>query len=245
MTKEQSNQAQNPAPTIEEQVSSLVGKLEKNDDGKWEMPEDVIKEHDVSDAMLYAIKTEKRRRVDQAAYTQTRQQLAKEKAVSEELSNKFLSIASPLSEDQKEELADLKVSDPDQWRVKLNEYETAAKEARRQTLEETRQAGAQKGELEMRQEAIAEFAQSTGIELTDEIITREVPPKYVAQLEAGEITFDDFLQTAKVYVAGEKVIAGANDKPKNEPDIGDMPGGNRPQDPSSAQEDVAYESQIF
>lgn len=213
---------------IETAVSSLVDAMEQDENGKWQFPEESIK--GVDKATLYAAKAERRRRDTQASYTKARQENKKLSTVNEELQNHVLETATVhLSDEQKEELDELKLRDPDEWRNKINEYEEQSRKVLKDKLSDFEKKGQRMSELEIRKAKVEAFTESTGIKLNDKVIEEELPAAYSKQLEEGKITFDQFLERAQKFLSGQRKIKGADDEPpKPKPNLSQAPGGSKP-----------------
>ena len=172
-------------------VNELVGKMEQSDDGKWVLPEEAAK--DLDEQTLFAVTSERRYRDTQGAFTKSRQEAKRQEAIAAGLQEKLLTSEVILTKEQKFELRDLKKTDPDAWRAKLNEYEEANKTKLDTELEEIRTVSGNKGELEVRKEQMAAWSEETGIELTDDVVANDLPPRFMKELEAGKVTFEEFL----------------------------------------------------
>lgn len=199
---------------FKDKVNELVGKMEQGTDGKWVLPEDVAE--DLDEPTMFAVTAERRYRDTQGAYTRSQQQLRQQEAIASSLEEKILGSEIALTKEQKFELNELKKTDPEAWRAKLNEYEEAGKEQLGTELKEIRKSSSAKGELEVRKEQMAAWSESTGITLTDEVVQNELPPRFTKQLETGEITFEQFLDKAGEFLTKEKVIAGSNESAEDD-----------------------------
>jgi len=212
---------------LKDKVNELVSQMVKGDDGKWNLPEDVVEGLDES--TLLAVTSERRYRDTQSAYTKSRQEFKRQEAVAVGLKERLLNSEVVLTKEQKFELNELKKIDPDAWRVKLNEFETAAKTTLKTELEEIAEKSANKGELEIRKEQMAAWSKNTGIELTNKIVETELPPRFMKELEEGKITFEQFLDKAGKFLKAEKVIEGADeDVDDNTKDLGKIAGTSEP-----------------
>lgn len=226
-------------------VSELVGKMVQSDDGKWALPDDVAK--DVDEPTMYAVTSERRYRDTQGAYTKAQQNFKKEQAVSTGLQERLLTSEINLTKEQKYELNELRKTDPEAWRNKLNDYETANKASLTTELEEIRTKSSTKGELEIRKEQMAAFSEETGITLTDEVVENDLPPRFTKELETGKITFEEFLAKAGKFIKAEKVIQGSDDNTDDDTkDFNKVAGGQEPS--KQAQEgdfEESYNETIF
>ena len=176
-------------------------------------------------------KAEKRYRDTQAAYTKGQQALKAARAEADALKELITAQMSVnLTTEQRDELDDLKYSDPDAWRVKVNEYEQIARQETESRLAEvTTKAGETAGaefELSRRQQVLEEFNESSEVKITDEIIANEVPPRITNKLANGEISFEDFLTEVHEYVTTGKVFK--DEKTLGQPNLGKVSGGKSP-----------------
>ena len=230
---------------FKEKVNELVGKMVQDDDGKWALPEEAAK--DVDEPTLYAVTSERRYRDTQGAYTKAQQGLKKEQAVSAGLQERLLTSEVILTKEQKFELNDLRKTDPEAWRTKLNEYETANKANLSTELEEIRTKSSTKGELEIRQDQMAAFSKDTGIELTDEVVANDLPPRFLKELEDGKVTFEEFLTKAGNFLKAEKVVQGSDDDIDDDTkDLSKVAGGQEPSEQAQRGDFVqTYEETIF
>jgi len=195
--------------TFKETVNELVGKLEQNAEGKWELPAAIAE--GLSEETMFAVTAERRYRDTQGAYTKAQQEAKRNKAIAEGLEDHILNSEVSLSREQKLELNKLRTENPDEWRKKLNEYETQAKTSVKAKLTNIAKESANKSELEIRQEQMTAWVEATGIQLTKEIIENELPPKFTKDLEAGKITFQQYLEQAATFLQSKKIIQGSED----------------------------------
>lgn len=215
------------AKTFADTVNEVVGQMTQGEDGKWILPESVDKNNE---ALVFAVNAEKRRRDTQAAYTRTAQEKARLEAENKHLAEGWQKdFSSSLTTEQQAELEELKVTDPEAWRLKLNELE----ETRRNKFNETRKTIQQKAvgesEVEYRQRALQEFSEAhPDLKLTDDVIQNDIPPRITKQLEAGEITFGDFLAKVAEYMTKGRVVKPTEEKPNGGIDLGTAPGGSLP-----------------
>lgn len=230
---------------FKENVNKLVGQMVQSEDGKWQLPEAVAK--DLDEPTLYAVTAERRVRDTQGAFTKAQQLAKKNEAIAEGLQNRLLNSEVALTKEQKFELNDLRKTDPDAWREKINEYEAAAKARVQAELEEIRTESSTKGELEIRKEQMAIFSKETGIKLTDEIVQNDLPPRYLKELEAGKVTFEEFLTNAGEFLKAEKTILGAGESTEDDTkNLGRIAGGQEPSEQAQRGDFVeTYEDTIF
>jgi len=230
---------------FKEKVDGLVSQMVQSDDGKWALPEEAAK--DLDEPTLHAVTSERRYRDTQSAYTKAQQNFKKEQAVSAGLQERLLGSEISLTKEQKYELNDLRKTNPEAWRNKLNEYETANKANLSTELETIRSESSTKGELEIRKDQMAAFSKETGIELTDEVVENDLPPRFLKELEAGKTTFEQFLTKAGNFIKAEKVIQGSDESTDDDTkDLNRVAGGQEPS--TQAQEgdfNETYKDVIF
>jgi len=233
--KPEEPQAKPEKPQAEDKTSEVDEKdLETKINEIVEQLKDGKEPEDVDPALLLAAKAEKRRRDTQAAYTKAQQEkiaLQKEKEALENLIAQELEKSLDLSPEQKEELEELKLVDPEEWRRKLNELEAEQKTLKKQKIEELKKEASEKAqeeyELERRMQVFEEFQKThPDVEITDEVIENEVPPKYVKELEQGKVSFEEFLQKVYDFLTAGKVVE--QPKAPAKPDLSKTPGGATP-----------------
>jgi hypothetical protein len=233
-------------PTLEAKVSNLVDSMVQNSSGKWELPEDASK--DVAPEILLAVKTERRFRDTQSSYTKARQELKSTQAVNKGLTEHVIKNATlHLSEEERSELDDLRATDPEAWRDKLNEHEKKAKEIQQGKIKELESEGKKASEAELRAASFEAFTQRTGIELSDEVVENQLPAAYTKNLASGKWSFDEFLTQTEQFLAPKKSIKGAKNQPKTDTkDISNLPGGAKPSQQAQTVDDLAaYKKEIF
>lgn len=229
-------------PTFEQTVNETVAGMMKGDNGKWQFAEG----SELSDQVKFAAKTERRRRDQEGAYTKQMEEVAALKAMNEQLTAKVKTKPSAsISDEQAQELDNLKFEDPDAWRAKLNEYDTQASKQLQEELVKMEQESSKQAEVERRKIVLAQFnAQNPQLNLTDEVIIDNVPPRIIKQLETGEITFDDFLAKAKTYITTPKVLDSGTVLAA-EPNMGQLQGSANPDLDNQLGSDDSYENEVF
>lgn len=224
---------------VQDQINDLVSSMVEDENGKWEIPKDKLK--DVPEAIVYAAKAEKRFRDTQSSFTKSRQRVKELETVNDNLTEHVIKNATMhLTDQEREELDDLRTSNPEAWREKLNEHEQKAKELQNQKIEEFKNKGKKASEGEMRAAAYQAFTERTGIELSDDVIHNQLPASFMKNTEDGKWTFDKFLEEAEKFLKPPTKVKGADDKPENDKDLSKMPGGSEPSD--RAQEGDAIQS---
>ena len=172
---------------------------------------------------------EKRFKDTQGAFTKSQQELKAHKAKLEAL-EKLTQPKVELDDATKTELEQLKYSDPEAWRDKMNSLEQEAKVKRDNMLNEASQAAIQATELEQRKQVLLDFQSShPDITINDEVIAYDVPPRITKRLEAGEVSFEQYLNDVANYLKSPKVIGDGNST-LGQPNLGTAGGGDRPSD---------------
>lgn len=172
---------------------------------------------------------EKRFKDTQGAFTKSQQELKAAQAKLEVL-EKLTVPQVELDEETKTELDNLKYSDPDAWRNKINTLETEALNAHKQTLTEAEKVANQEMELANRANIFAEFqANNPEIVIDDDTIKYDVPPRITNKLESGEIGFEAYLEEIKTYLNKGKVV-GTGETVLAQPDLSKVGGDDTPTD---------------
>lgn len=172
---------------------------------------------------------EKRYKDTQAAYTKSQQELKAAKAQVDVL-EKLTTPQIQIDAETQRELDDLKYSDPDAWRTKMNNLELEARTKHQSTLSTAAQQAAMQAELERRTQVLDEYNRShPGYEITDEVIQLDVPTRITKKLESGEISFDNFLTEVKDFLYSPKKV-GTPNKTLGQPNLGNIGGGDTPSD---------------
>jgi len=181
-----------------------------------------------------SVNWEKRFKDTQAAYTQSRQELVAIKAELEVLKKPV-----QLSAEEKDALEDLKYTDPEAWRKRVNDMDKeqeVALSAKRQELTE----------LEQRQLAFEEFAHShPDVVINDDVLAYDVPKRITNKLEKGEITFEAFLGEVYEYLKKPKAVGDVN-KTSSQPDLSKL-GGNSAASASATAADIvqSYKNEVY
>lgn len=230
--------------TIVERVNEALTKY-TNDKGELVIPDDIKDE-----AFRHAIVAEKRFRDTQGSYTKERQ---KTKAL--EVENTVLktkatdAVTVQLTKEQEEELEELKFSNPEAWRKKMNTHESNARQKQQEELEkevkEKTTSTLAEEELESRKSQLDQFLKDhEGFKLDDDIIANDIPPRITKKLENGTITFEQFLKECYDYSKTGKVIK--QETTPNMANLSKVGGGDRP-DQNAQREDaiVSYNKEVY
>lgn len=214
-------------PSFQEQVDSAVAAIKFDDkQGKHILPDGL------EEPVRVAAMAEKRRRDSQAALTREQQKNAALEAEKAELLE-LTTTSAPLelTAEEQAELDDLKFSDPEAWRVKLNKLETEAKKKKRtvvdEKLKQVSTSVSSATEKERRKQLLEDYNTSNPeYALDDDVIANDIPPRLTRKLENGEFTFEEFLSAANSYLKKGKVVA--DEKTMKDPNLGKVAGGSTP-----------------
>ena len=239
-----SNPENKPATqTFEEKVNTVVSQFTTDDNGKLALPDGV----EVDEATLYAARAEKRRRDTQSAFTKAQQENKRLMTENEKLALSWEQEAtSQLPANEQARLEELKHQDPDAWRTELTKLEDEQRNRFQEKREGITKEVSQMTELEQREAQLAAFQEANpGLEITDQAIADEVPPRITRQLEEGKISFMEFLEQSKKYMTTTKVI-DKGEKPTEEPKFAESRGGSKPsKEALEAQSSTEYNNEIY
>ena len=143
------------------------------------------------------------------------------------------------------ELEDLKYSDPDAWRTKVNELEQKANLEFNSKIAEAKQLSTQQLELQRRANVLAQFqTEHPDVEFTDELLHLDIPQRIVKELENGKVTYEEFLNNVYNYVKAPKVI-GSTNKTLEQPDLSKIGGDDTPTKNTNKNLKQTYENMEF
>ena len=150
------------------------------------------------------IEAEKRRRGTVAGFTKSQQQLKTLEAQSSFLKDKIVSTIN-LTKEQEEELEELKYSDPDAWRTKLDSLEKASRAKFdsdvKAELERIKNLSVEEFERERCADLLKKFVEANPeLDITKDEIADQIPPLYMKRLTSGQISFEEFLEITKKYL---------------------------------------------
>jgi len=232
-------EGEEPQESFADQVNKAVSGMTVNDEGVHVLPEGL------DDNVKVAANAEKRRRDTQSSFSKSQQELAVAKAENKRLRE----LATPqlnLSTEEKEELFDLKNTDPEAWRTKLTGYEDKAKADLGESLQKVSLESAQEAEVSRRAQVLEDFLTANpGFTISDDVLANDIPPRIKNKLESGEVTFEAFLDEAKAYLGKNKKLGDGNSV-GGEPDL-DTVGGGANATPDAIQEDIikSYDKEIY
>ena len=226
--------------TIQSKVNDYLKKIEVDDNGKFVYPDDI------DPALKLTIAATKAMRDNQSAYTKAQMELKKREAELEELKKQVTSNIDPMSlvsPEDKQKINELKYTDPDKWFIVMKNLEAEANKKAQADLNKATEKAANESVYEYRKRVLDEYNKSNGINMTPEQIELFVPPVYAKKLADGEITFDEYLETAKDVLYG-KFSVKQPIKPNNTTDINKVGGGSTPHN-EEIEPDIKYEDIIF
>jgi len=224
-----------------DQVSTVISEVTRDGEGKLVFPEGI------SEEAKYAATSEIRRRDTESA-------LSKEKTgrkATETERDTYLDrltdkVTLDLSSEQIEELNDLKQTDPDAWKAKLDEHEVEARNKLHDELDEISTDTIAANEEDRREGILETFlAANPALVLDDDAFENDLPPRITGKLERGEVSFEDFLVEAKEFLTKGAKIAGT-EKIEKEPDL-NKTGGGSTADPDAVKADIvtSYKDEIY
>jgi len=206
------------------QVNSVVKQMTQDDKGIWQMPDGL----EVDESVAYAAKLEKRRRDTESALGKTRQQLKAEETMRKTLEQRVAErVQIDILPEEQEKLDSLKYDDPDKWRVEMNKLEQKATTTLREELSGISSEASQQAELERRAQVLEQFnAEHPDVQINDEVLANDIPPRIAKKLENGEVTFEEFLQDSYKFLATPKKVK--DDKLEAQPNLSAAGGGSNP-----------------
>jgi len=239
--KSKSAATQEPEMSLEEQLNTIVKGMEFDESSNtYKLPEEVP-EH-----LKLAALAEKRRRDTQASLTKSRQELKKLEEANKKLQERvFNNVNIDLSEDEKDELENLKFSDPEAWRVKMNQLEIQAKEKAKESFNEVMSEAEKLAELERRKIVLDDFlARNPGVNITDEVIANDIPPRITKKLDDGKISFEEFLEESKKYLTKVGYVVEDTQKTPQAPNLNKAGSANAVE---SSKEDFvkSYKNEVY
>ena len=230
-----------PKVSLEEQLNEVVKNMEFDEKtNTYKLPED-IPEH-----LKLAAIAEKRRRDTQASLTKSRQELKKLEEANKKLQERvYNNVNIELSEEEKEELETLKFTDPDAWRIKMNQLEAQAKEKAKESFNEVMTEAEKAAEMERRKIILEDFlARNPGVNINDEVIANDIPPRLTKKLDSGEISFEEFLEESKKFLIKAGYVIGDSVQTPKSPNLNKA--GSAVTDKASEEEFIkSYKNEIY
>ena len=209
--------------TFADQVNTTVASMTKVK-GKWKIPDDTV-----SEELKTAAISERRFRDTQSAFHDSRKKVKALESINDKITTHMIENATAhLTIAQHEELDELKLQNPDAWREKLNEHEAGAKKILQSKVQEFTKESKEVSESELRLIQLEEFRDKSGLNITDEVIENELPPKYLRELKSGKLTFQDFLVQAGEFLTKGGAIKDSDSNPTNPTNLTRLPGTSYP-----------------
>ena len=229
--------------SLEQQLNTVVKGMEFDEvTNTYKLPDDI------PENLKLAALAEKRRRDTQASLTKSRQELKKLESANKQLQERVLNnVNIAIPEDQLAELEDLKYSDPEAWRKKMNDIEREAKQKTKDSISETFSEADKAAEVERRQLVLQEFLTlNPGLQINDDIITNDIPPRITKRLDSGEISFEDFLEESKNYLKKSGYVVQDTEKTPTAPNLGKV-GGRTSVSKRVVEEDIisSYKNEVY
>lgn len=171
------------------------------------------------------------------------QELKAELSVLKETAKPSLTI----DEQTQNELEDLKYSDPDAWRARVNELEQNANLEFNSKIDEAKKLSTQQLELQRRANILEQFqTEHPDVVFTDELLHLDIPQRIVKELENGKVTYEEFLNNVYNYVKTPKVVGSAT-KTLEQPNLSKTGGDDTPTKNSSGNQNIiqSYENMEF
>jgi ribosome-binding ATPase YchF (GTP1/OBG family) len=211
-------------------VQELINKYINNVDekGKLQLPDEL------SDVEKELIRQAKRTRDAQRALSKAQQEKASLEAKANALREKMNDVTIDdfnLTPEEEHALNSLKTNDPEKYRKVMNELEAEVKQKRQEEidklLEDAGKEALNKVEAENRLKILQEFRQANpDIQLTDEMLVEEVPPRFQKELNAGKYDFQTYLSKVVEYLRTTKVLPTPGNTEKH--NLSNMAGGTNP-----------------
>ncbi len=209
------NNASNQAD-IAELVTKHVNNLD--DKGKLQLPDDM------PDWQKAVIRSEKRTRDAQAELSKsqnTNRGLEAENGVLKQSAMSIVPDDFQLSDADLSAVEKLKTSDPEAYRLKVNQLEKDAKEHQAKALDESTskaRTDAQSSHIaKSRVTLLSEFRDANpDLLISDDVLVNDVPPRLLKGVQDGDYTYEEYLLKVKAYVGtGKSAKKGDEGDPHN------------------------------
>lgn len=234
---------ENGTPTFESRVNEVVSSSTVDDKGNLVLAEGV----EADESVLFAAKQVKRFRDTQSAFTKSQQKVKTLEAENDKLATSWEQDAvANLSSSEQARLEELKTQDPDAWRTEISDLEADKRTKFKEKRAAITQEASQLTELERRALQLEQFNKDNpNVQITDEVIENDIPPRITRKLESGEIQFDEYLEEVKTYLGkGKKLAPGV--KPEEAPNFAGSRGSTAPTPEAiAAQNSSDYSKEIF
>jgi len=227
--------------SFEQKVNQAVDAATQDEKGNLILPEDI------SEDIKYAARSEKRRRDTQSALAKATSAKSILEVENEELKKLVIEGGRiELSPEAQEELNELKHSDPDAWREKMNALEQNVTSNTTTKLTEISDKAKTTGTVGERQVLLDAFLHDNpDVVINDDVLANDIPPRIKRALENGDVTFIEFLGNVKTYLETNKVI-DPNTPANSGPNLSQVAGSDIPGNSAEdTQQETDYEKMIF
>ncbi len=220
------------------ELNRLMKETVVGDDGKFVYPEGTEPWAKV------AIANEKKFRDNQTVLQKEQQTIQSLTAENEALLAR-LETQVTITPEQTAELEELKHTDVGAYYDKRSEFEASASSQHEEFKTETRNQSALSVEVARREAVLDQFNTDRELKITDELVKSDVPPKYMAELEAGTVTFEQFLTNVASFIDAPKTANPT--KPTQVKDLTEVAGGTNPSKDGNFDKDLAenYAGLVF
>ncbi len=188
-------------------------------------------------------------------YKDTQKSIEKRSIENKQLKAENDALAKQLSEittspiEVPEAIEELKYSNPEKWRSEINKLEQEAKlkdaDARKEVLANVSKEAGDQFELNRRELVFKDFqAANPDLEINDQVLASDIPPRISNKLADGTTTFEEFLDEVKTFLsAGKKP---SNQPVMQEPNLGAHAGGEQPSmEARNGDSKVSYKNEIY
>ena len=240
---QESAETQQETLSFADNVNKIAGQLIQGEDGVYQLPDGL----DLDEPTATAVMIEKRRRDADSTIGKARHKQKILEAENEELRKRMAQSFKPdITADEQQELEDLKFSDPDAWRSKMNDLELSARATLDEQFTQVTTEASVSAEIARREQVLADFQTANpDIVVTEEVLANDVPPRITRKLEAGDVSFEEFLADAVSYLSKGKVVKDTSPV-TNKPNLSDAGGGASP-DQHAVSEDIvsSYARELY
>lgn len=207
-------------------VSNIVKQITTDETGNYIFPTDV----ELTEEIKFAATAEKRRRDTQAEFTKVNKSKLALEAENALLKETLLKQSIVFSPEEVEELEDLKLENPEQWRQRLNELEQKTIQERQTKINsvstEVKTQAEKNFEVSMQGKVLEEFNKFHGISLTEELLADEVPNRITKKLVEGKVSYEEYLEESFTYLKTNKAIK--EESVMDDPNLNRVSGGREP-----------------
>jgi len=231
----------NTEKSFADQVSDTVKLFKDDGTGKQVLPKDL----EISEGLRYSAMAEKRRRDTESTLGKTRAQLNASQATQDAYKKRMVGQPAAITAERRAELDDLKITDPEAWRLELNKMDQQANSALDTELSDISSEAVQAAEVTRREDVLLQFnAEHSDAPINDASLQNEIPPRITKRLSDGTISFEEFLNEAYEYLVAPKTTVGAT--ATADPSLGAAGGTSNPSNEAQAAADITdYANTVF